>query len=192
MRSKWNDKEANLFIKKYKKKGISKELTLRIYSTRLLGNDPKMVLHGGGNTSLKLYTKNSFGKKEDIIFVKGSGKDMSNIDVDGFPALELSNLIKLKKIKRMNDFQMVNYQKKYMLDTSFPNASIETLLHAFLPHKYVDHTHSNAILSLIDQSDDRNICKKIFGEDLGLVPYIMPGFELSKKASEIFKKKSKF
>ena len=188
MKSKWNDKDANKFIKRYIKKGINKELALRIYSTRLLGNDPKMVLHGGGNTSLKFFTKNSFGKKEDIIFVKGSGKDMSNIDADGFPSLELNNLIKLKKIKRMNDFQMVNYQKKYMLDTTFPNASVETLLHAFLPHKYIDHTHSNAILSLIDQPDDRKICKNFFGEDLGVVPYIMPGFDLAKKASEIFNK----
>ena len=188
MKSKWNNKEANSFIKKYKKKGIDKELALRIYSTRLLGNDSKLVLHGGGNTSLKLYSKNSFGKKDNIIFVKGSGKDMSNIAIDDFPALELNNLINLKKIKKINDFQMVNYQKKYMLDTSFPNASIETLLHAFLPHKYVDHTHSNAILSLIDQKDDFKICKKIFGNDLGIVPYIIPGFELSKKANEVFNK----
>ena len=116
---------------------------------------------------------------------------MSNIDIDGFPALELDNLIKLKKIKKINDFQMINYQKKYMIDTTFPNASVETLLHSFLPHKYVDHTHSNAILSIINQPNDKNICKKIFGEDLGLVPYIMPGFKLSKKAFEVFEKNPK-
>ena len=86
---------------------------------------------------------------------------------------------------------MINYLKKYMIDTTFPNASVETLLHSFLPHKYVDHTHSNAILSLIDQPNVKNICKKIFGNNLGLVPYIMPGFELSKKASEVFKKNPK-
>ena len=191
MKSKWNDRDASKFIKRYIKKGINRELALRIYSTRLLGNDSRLVLHGGGNTSLKLSLKNSFGKKENIIYVKGSGKDMSNIDIDGFPALELDNLIKLKKIKKINDFQMINYLKKYMIDTTFPNASVETLLHSFLPHKYVDHTHSNAILSLIDQPNDKNICKKIFGNDLGLVPYIMPGFELSKKASEVFEKNPK-
>ena len=86
---------------------------------------------------------------------------------------------------------MINYLKKYMIDTTFPNASVETLLHSFLPHKYVDHTHSNAILSLIDQPNDKKICKKIFGDDLGIVPYIMPGFELSKKASEVFEKNPK-
>ena len=191
MKSKWNDRDASKFIIRYIKKGINGELALRIYSTRLLGNDSRLVLHGGGNTSLKLSLKNSFGKKENIIYVKGSGKDMSNIDIDGFPALELDNLINLKKMKKINDFQMINYLKKYMIDTTFPNASVETLLHSFLPHKYIDHTHSNAILSLIDQPNDKNICKKIFGNDLGLVPYIMPGFELSKKASEVFEKNPK-
>ncbi|SVE57872.1 uncharacterized protein METZ01_LOCUS510726, partial [marine metagenome] len=186
MESKWNNREANSLIKKYKKIGVHKELALRIYTTQLLGSDPTVVLHGGGNTSLKLILKNTFNKKENIIYVKGSGKDMSNIEVDGFPSLELDNLIKLKKYKKLNDFQMVNYQKKYMLDTSFPNASVETLLHAFLPHKFVDHSHSNSILSLINQPGDINICKKVFGDELGIVPYIMPGFDLAKKASEVF------
>ena len=95
MKSKWNDKDASFFIKKYKKKGVNKELALRIYSTRLLGKDQKIVLHGGGNTSLKINSKNAFGKKEDIIFVKGSGKDMSDIDVEDFPALELNNLTRI-------------------------------------------------------------------------------------------------
>ena len=111
MKSKWKDKQANKFIRKYTKIGINRELALRIYTTRLLGNDSKLVLHGGGNTSVKLTIKNSFGNNENIIYVKGSGKDMSNIDIDGFPALELDNLIQLKKIKKMNDFQMINYQK---------------------------------------------------------------------------------
>jgi len=131
MKSKWNNKEANLFIRKYKKEGISKELALRIYTTRLLGNDSTVVLHGGGNTSVKIISKNNFNKNEKIIYVKGSGKDMSDIDKDGFPALELNNLLKLRKKKKLNDFQMVNFQKKFMLDTTFPNASVETLLHAF-------------------------------------------------------------
>jgi len=191
MKSKWNNREANSLIKKYKKLGVHKELALRIYTTQLLGNDPTVVLHGGGNTSIKLISKNTLNKKENIMYVKGSGKDMSNIEVDGFPSLELDNLIKLKKFKKLNDFQMVNYQKKYMLDTSFPNASVETLLHAFLPHKFVDHSHSNAILSLIDQPGDENICKKVFGDQLGIVSYIMPGFDLAKKASEVYEQNPK-
>ena len=116
---------------------------------------------------------------------------MSNIDIDGFPSLELDSLLKLEKFKKMNDFEMINFQKKYMLDTSFPNASVETLLHAFLPFKFVDHSHSNAILSLIDQPNPIKICKKVFGDELGIVPFIMPGFDLAKKAYEVYKKNPK-
>ena len=191
MKSKWNNKEANSFIKKFRNKKVDKDLALRIYTTQLLGNDPKVVLHGGGNTSVKSKFKTLLGNSTKIIYVKGSGKDMSNIEEDGFPSLELNNLLELEKLSKLNDFQMVNYQRKYMLDTSFPNASVETLLHAFLPHKYVDHSHSTAILSIIDQPNPVNICKKVFGDEVGIVPYIMPGFELAKKASEIFNRNKK-
>ncbi len=191
MKSKWNNKEANSFIKKFRNKKVDRDLALRIYTTQLLGNDPKVVLHGGGNTSVKSKFKTLLGNSTKIIYVKGSGKDMSNIEEDGFPSLELNNLLELEKLSKLNDFQMVNYQRKYMLDTSFPNASVETLLHAFLPHKYVDHSHSTAILSIIDQPNPVNICKKVFGDEVGIVPYIMPGFELAKKASEVFNKNKK-
>ena len=188
MKNKWNDKTANIFVKKYLKKGINKELALRIYTTRLLGSDSKIVLHGGGNTSLKLYKENSKKINQNIIYVKGSGKDMGDIDLDGFPALELDNLIRLKSKKKLNDFQMINFLKKYMLDTSFPNASIETLLHSFIPYKFIDHSHSNSVLSLINQPNAIPICKRVFGKKIAIVPYVMPGFELSKKSSEIFEK----
>lgn len=186
MRSKYSDSEAKKYILNYAKRGVSKDLALRIYTTQLLGNDPTVVLHGGGNTSVKSSIKTLLGDKEEIIYVKGSGKDMGNIEEDGFPALEMKNLLNMRSLKELDDFQMVNYQRKYMLDTSFPNASVETLLHAFLPYKFVDHSHSNAILSLIDQPDPVKICKKVFGEEMGIVPYIMPGFQLAKKAAEVF------
>ena len=191
MKSKYNDKEANSYINNYAKKGVGKDLALRIYTTQLLGNDPTVVLHGGGNTSVKSSIKTLLGNQEEIIYVKGSGKDMGNIEEDGFPALEMRNLLGMRKLQKLDDFQMVNYQRKYMLDTSFPNASVETLLHAFLPHKFVDHSHSNAILSLIDQPNPEEICKRVFGEEMGIVPYIMPGFELAKKAAEVFEKNTK-
>ena len=186
MRSKYSDSEAKKYILNYAKRGVSKDLALRIYTTQLLGNDPTVVLHGGGNTSVKSSIKTLLGDKEEIIYVKGSGKDMGNIEEDGFPALEMKNLLNMRSLKELDDFQMVNYQRKYMLDTSFPNASVETLLHAFLPYKFVDHSHSNAILSLIDQPDPIKTCKKVFGEEMGIVPYIMPGFQLAKKAAEVF------
>ena len=188
MKSKYNEKEAKSYIKKYAKRGVPKDLALRIYTTQLLGNDPTVVLHGGGNTSVKSSLDTLLDENEEIIYVKGSGKDMGNIEEDGFPALEMKNLLGMRKLTELDDFQMVNYQRKYMLDTSFPNASVETLLHAFLPHKFVDHSHSNAILSLIDQPNPEKICKHVFGDEMGIVPYIMPGFELAKKASEVFDK----
>ncbi len=188
MINKWNDKEANKLISSYIKKGINKDLALRIYSTRLLGKDPNIVLHGGGNTSVKIDLKIKKNIIQQVLYVKGSGMDMSNIDIDGFPALELENLQKLQKRKKMNDFEMTNYLKKYMLETSLPNASVETLLHAFLPFKFIDHSHSNAVLSLINQPNSYKICRKIFGDSVGIVPYVMPGFELSKKAAEVYKK----
>ena len=191
MKSKYSDKEAKSYISKFAKKGVSEDLALRIYTTQLLGNDPTVVLHGGGNTSVKSSMKNILGDNEEIIYVKGSGKDMGNIEDDGFPALEMRNLLKMRNLSKLDDFQMVNYQRKYMLDTTFPNASVETLLHAFLPHKFVDHSHSNAILALIDQPDPERICKKVFGDEMGIVPYIMPGFELAKKAAEVFEKNTK-
>ena len=191
MKSKYSDKEAKIYISKFAKKNVSKDLALRIYTTQLLGNDPTVVLHGGGNTSVKSSVKNILGDNEEIIYVKGSGKDMGNIEDDGFPALEMRNLLKMRNLSKLDDFQMVNYQRKYMLDTTFPNASVETLLHAFLPHKFVDHSHSNAILALIDQPDPEKFCKKVFGDEMGIVPYIMPGFELAKKAAEVFEQNTK-
>lgn len=191
MKSKYLEKEAKIYISKFAKKGVSRDLALRIYTTQLLGNDPTVVLHGGGNTSVKSSVKNLLGSKEEIIYVKGSGKDMGNIEEDGFPALEMHNLLKMRILPKLDDFQMVNYQRKFMLDTTFPNASVETLLHAFLPHKFVDHSHSNAILSLIDQPNPEKFCKKVFGEEMGIVPYIMPGFDLAKKAAEVYERNKK-
>ncbi len=187
MKSKYKKKELEKFIKKLKTKGVKRNLAERIYTSRLLGNDSEIVLHGGGNTSLKAEIKLQ-NKMEKILFVKGSGIDMKYIDEKGFPALELTNLLKLKDLKKINDFEMINFQKKYMVNTNFPSPSVETLLHAFLPHKFVDHSHSNAILSLINQSNPIKICKRVFANKLAIVPYIMPGYELAKLSHSIYSK----
>ena len=188
MKNKWKNAEAKNYIKKYKEKNISKDLALRIYTTQLLGKNNKLVLHGGGNTSLKTTSKNIFNEKIDVMHVKGSGWDMGSIDYPGLPAVELKPLLKTKNLSSLNDFDMVNLQRKSLLDSKSPNPSVETLLHAFLPFKYIDHTHANAILSLIDQPNDVAICKKIFGNKFGIVPYVIPGFDLAKLAFQVFKK----
>jgi len=187
MKNNWNNIDAKNYIKKYKEKNISEDLALRIYTTHLLGKNNELVLHGGGNTSLKTTTKNIFNENIDVMHIKGSGWDMGIIDYPGLPAVELKPLLKTKKLSKLNDFDMVNLQRKSLLDSKSPNPSVETLLHAFLPFKFVDHTHANAILSLIDQPNDVEICKKIFGNKLGIVPYIIPGFDLAKLTYQVFK-----
>ena len=191
MKNDWSNIEANNYIRKYKQKNVSKDLALRIYTTQLLGKNNKLVLHGGGNTSLKTTAKNIFNEKINVMNVKGSGWDMGSIDVPGLPAVELEPLLKTKQLSKLNDFDMVNLQRKCLLDSKSPNPSVETLLHAFLPFKFIDHTHANAILSLIDQPNDVAICKKIFSNKMGIVPYVIPGFDLAKLAYKIFKKNEK-
>ena len=182
MKNEWSEKEANSFINLYYKNNISKDLALRVYSSRLLGCNPKLVMHGGGNTSLKSIDK--FGNK--IIHVKGSGWDMANIEPEGLPAMYLNPLKKLIKLKTLKDEDMVRIQREQLLNIKSPNPSVETLLHAFLPHKYIDHTHSNAILSLTDQSNGKSLIKNIYGDKVGIVDYVMPGFDLAKVCEKIY------
>ena len=191
MKNKWSSKEAKKYITKYKKDKITEDLALRIYSTHLLGREKELVLHGGGNTSVKTITKNIFSKKIEVMHIKGSGWDMGTIDHPGLPAVELQPLLKTNKLKTLNDFNMVNLQRKCLLDSNSPNPSVETLLHAFLPFKFVDHTHASAILGLIDQPNDVEICKKVFGEKVGIVPYVIPGFNLAKLSFKVFNQNKK-
>ncbi len=191
MKNLWNKKIANDYIKKYKKKKISKDLALRIYTTHLLGSEKKLVLHGGGNTSLKETQKDIFNKITNVMHVKGSGWDMSNLTEEGMPTVFLDPLIKTLKFQNMTDNNMVNFLRNNLLNSSSPNPSVETLLHAFLPHKYIDHTHSNAILSLVNLENSKTILKKIFGNKLAIVPYVMPGFDLAKKCYQIYNKDKK-
>ena len=186
MKNKWNNSEAKKYISQYKQKNISKELSLRIYTTHLMGREKNLVLHGGGNTSVKTISKDFLNKKIEVMHIKGSGGDMGSIDYPGLPAVELHPLLETINLKKLNDFDMVNLQRKCLINAQSPNPSVETLLHAFLPFKYVDHTHANAILSLIDQPNDKQICQDIFEEKVGIVPYIIPGFELAKKSFQIF------
>ena len=186
MKNKWNSIEEKKYIKKYKNNHIAQDLALRIYTTHLLGREKTLVLHGGGNTSLKTTSKNIFNKKIDVMHIKGSGWDMGSIEYPGLPAVELNPLKATLNLKKLNDFDMVNLQRKCLLNSSSPNPSVETLLHAFLPHTYVDHTHASAILSLIDQPNNIKICQDAFGDNVGIVPYVIPGFELAKIAYKVY------
>src|SRR5215813_12737873 len=190
MRSAWVDSDAKQAVDYWVKAGIGAELARRVYSTRLLGRDRKLVLHGGGNTSVKTRVRDLLGADTEVLCVKGSGWDMASIEPAGMPAVRLGALRGLRARTALPDEEMVRVQRAALIDPQAPNPSVETLLHAFLPHKFVDHTHATAILSLIDQADSEALCKETFGARLGFVPYIMPGFALAKKAAAVFEKNS--
>jgi rhamnose utilization protein RhaD (predicted bifunctional aldolase and dehydrogenase)/NAD(P)-dependent dehydrogenase (short-subunit alcohol dehydrogenase family) len=186
MKNLWSEKQAKAIIRRYVRQGINRDRALRVYTSQLLGNEPRLVLHGGGNTSVKTKMKDVMGKNTEVLCVKGSGWDMGNIEPQGLPAVRLDNLRKLISLDKLSDEDMVNAQRANLLDSSSPNPSVETLLHAFLPHKFIDHTHSNAVLALTDQPDGDALCRRVFGKRMGYVPYILPGFALAKKAFQIY------
>ncbi len=186
MRNLWSDAEAERLIDHYAAAGVGRDVALRVYTSRLLGSEPKLVLHGGGNTSVKTVMTDLLDEEVEALCVKGSGWDMAAIEPAGLPAVRLAPLRKLRGREALSDEEMVRVQRANLLDPGAPNPSVETLLHAFLPHKYVDHTHSTAVLSLADQPDAAERCADLYDRRMGLLPYIMPGFLLAKKAAEVF------
>ena len=191
MQSKWSDADAQKFAADYAPKGVNQDLAVRTYTTRLLGSDPKMVLHGGGNTSVKTKIKDQLGEDVDVICIKGSGWDMGVIEPAGLPAVRLEPLRKLRKLDKLSDEDMVNFQRINLLDSTSPNPSVETLLHAFLPHKFIDHVHSTAVLALTDQPDNKALVQEVYGDRVAYVPYTIPGFALAKAVADVFDKHPK-
>src|SRR6059058_1681537 len=184
MQSAWNDRDAEVAIARYE--DLGRDLALRVYTTRLLGKDPRLVLHGGGNTSVKTRLADLNGDAVEVLCVKGSGWDMGAIEPAGLPAVRLAPLLKLRGREKLSDEEMVRLQRANLIDPAAPNPSVEALLHAFIPHKFIDHTHSTAVLALTDQPDGEALCREVFGARVGYVPYLMPGFGLAKAAAQIF------
>jgi rhamnose utilization protein RhaD (predicted bifunctional aldolase and dehydrogenase)/NAD(P)-dependent dehydrogenase (short-subunit alcohol dehydrogenase family) len=186
MRSGWVDLDAQRCVDHYGAAGVNPDLALRVYTSRLLGRDPKLVLHGGGNTSVKTTGRDLLGETIEVIHVKGSGWDMAEIEPAGLPAVRLAPLRKTRDLATLADEEMVAILRSNLLDPAAPTPSVETLLHAFLPHKFIDHTHSTAVLSIANQPDGEAICRQVFGERAALVPYVMPGFALSIRAAQVY------
>ena len=186
MKSGWVESEAQAAVDRYARNGIARDLALRVYTTRLLGRDPKLVLHGGGNTSLKTTMPDLLGEEVAVLCVKGSGSDMATVEPPDLPAVRLDRLRKLRTRAALSDEEMVRIQRESLLEPTAPNPSVETLLHAFLPHKFVDHTHANAILSIVDQPEGEAICADVYDGRVGIVHYVMPGFLLAKAAAGIY------
>lgn len=186
----WNDTDAQAFVDKAGADPADQQLALRVYSSRIIGQDPDLVMHGGGNTSCKVERKNLFGETEKILHVKGSGWDLATIEAAGLPGVRIEPLLRLRELDHLSDEDMVNVQRNNLIDSSSPNPSVETLLHAYLPHNVVDHTHATAFLVLANLPNFEEAVKEIFGDKLAVVPYIQPGFDLAVAAAKIYEENS--
>ncbi|MEA3455673.1 MAG: class II aldolase/adducin family protein [Campylobacterota bacterium] len=152
------------------------DLAMRVYTSRLLGSDQDLVLHGGGNTSVKI---------DDILYVKGSGWDLGSIEKEGFSPARMDDLLALLKNETLSDSDMVRYQKEALTDKSAPNPSVEAILHALIPYKFVDHTHADAIVTISNTVNGEKLIEEIYGENYLIIPYVMPGFILAKVIDEM-------
>jgi rhamnose utilization protein RhaD (predicted bifunctional aldolase and dehydrogenase)/NAD(P)-dependent dehydrogenase (short-subunit alcohol dehydrogenase family) len=193
VKSGWVDRDAEAMVAHGAKvshgaAGIDRDLALRVYTTRLLGRDPKLVLHGGGNTSLKTKMRDRFGDDVEVLRVKSSGSDMAAIEPEGLVAVRLAPMRQLRALETIDDDELVRLERANLIEPAAPNPSVEMMLHAFLPHTYIDHTHATAVLSVIDQPDGEKKCAEVFGGRLGFVPYLMPGFGLAKKTIDVFER----
>jgi rhamnose utilization protein RhaD (predicted bifunctional aldolase and dehydrogenase)/NAD(P)-dependent dehydrogenase (short-subunit alcohol dehydrogenase family) len=186
LRSLWCDRDAEAMAARCGEAGVGRDLALRVYTARLLGGDKRLVLHGGGNSSVKTVVPDLLGDPVEALCVKGSGWDLATIEPAGFPALRLAPLRRLRQRNALSDADMLRLLRAGRLDPDAPNPSVETLLHAFLPHKFVDHSHAAAVLSLADQPDGAERCADLYGPQVGIAPYIMPGFRLAQQAAEVF------
>ncbi len=182
----WSDRDAETFVARYGAQDVNADVALRVYTTRLLGGEPRLVQHGGGNTSVKTMLADILGNPVEAMCVKGSGWDMASIEPPGLPAMRLDAVRPLAALDALSDEDMVNAQRASLLDSTAPNPSVEALLHAFLPHKFVDHTHAWAVLALTDQPDGADRAAEAYGGRAASVPYVMPGFALAKRAAATY------
>lgn len=185
MQSRWSETDANATVDRYVGLGLPRDLAIRVYTTRLLGQDPTLVLHGGGNTSVKTQIPDADGTPVDVLCVKGSGWDMGRIEPAGLPAVRLQPLKALVAFDTLSDDRMVMLQRRLLMDPAAPNPSVEAILHANLPFRHVDHTHANAIVSLTNQPHGQDLIRDLFPDAI-IVPYVMPGFDLAKAVDVAF------
>ena len=178
MKSLWSDREAEQF------RG---DLGLRVYTSRLLGRDKSLVLHGGGNTSVKIREKTLFGEEETILYVKGSGWDLETIEPQGFSPVLLAHVLRLAELPSLSDPEMVNQLVTHMLKAAAPAPSIETILHGLMPQKFVDHTHADAVLSVTNTRDGEKRIREIYGKHCVVIPYLIPGFDLAQFCAKEFR-----
>ncbi|MBM4265798.1 MAG: bifunctional aldolase/short-chain dehydrogenase [Deltaproteobacteria bacterium] len=183
MQNRWSDDDARAFVARY---GATwgEDLALRTYASRLIGTEPTLVLHGGGNTSVKGTARNVFSEEAPALFIKASGHDLATIEPGGHVAVDLEFVRSLARLDDLPDEGMVNALRTHLFDHRAATPSIETPVHAFLPGRFVDHTHADAVLALTNQPDGERHVRAALGEDVVVLPYVFPGFQLSKRVAE--------
>ena len=177
MKSLWKDADARAFE--------GDPLRVRVYTSRLLGQDPNLVLHGGGNTSVKAEVTDLFGRREAVLYVKGSGWDLATIEAPGFAPVRLSVLHQMAELPVLSDGDMVRAQRAAMTDPNAPTPSVEAILHAIIPFTFVDHTHADAVVTVSNTPGGEAKIRRIYGDRVLVVPYVMPGFVLARKVFEL-------
>ncbi len=177
MKSRWDQRHAA---------SLQGGLALRVYSSQLLGQDPALVMYGGGNTSVKLVERDLFARERTLLYVKGSGSDLHSITAEGFAPLELERVRELATLDRLSDPDMMRELKACAVDPAAPAPSVETILHAIIPYDYVDHTHATAVLAVTNSDDGGQRIREIYGDSVVVVPYVMPGFDLAKQCAQAF------
>src|SRR3954469_13547786 len=163
MQSLYDPTEAQRTVDRYGPK-VGEDLVLRVYTSRLLGKNPALVLHGGGNTSVKSRVTELLGDVTDVLYIKGSGADLASIAPSGFPACRLAHLRRCCERASMTDEEMVAQLRGQMIDPASPTPSVEALLHAYLPAKFIDHTHADAVLGLVDQPNSEELVRRVYGD----------------------------
>lgn len=186
MINRWNDAAAAEAIERWQTR-YGRDLALRCYTARLIGQDPDLVLHGGGNVSMKGTFRSILGEDIPAIFVKGSGWDMSNIEPPGLPALRLEPLRHLRALTSLDhDGELANQLRIQLFDAAAPTPSIETLMHAFIPLRFIDHSHADALLVLTNQPNGDVLVREALGSRVSILPYVTPGFELAKAVADLY------
>ena len=177
MKNRWDQRAADAMA-------VDGEVGLRVYTSNLLGQDADLVLHGGGNTSVKGRVRDIFGESVDVLYVKGSGWDLKTIEAPGFPAVRLQHLLKLGGLESLSDSDMMRQLRLGLLDPGAPTPSVEAILHALIPHKFVDHSHADAVVTISNTPDGETRLRKIYGDEVLILPYIMPGFILARQVAQ--------
>ena len=177
MKSLWGDQGARRYVG---------DLAQRVYTSRLLGREKSLVLHGGGSTSVKIREKNVWGEEEDVLYMNGIDRDLEEIEADGFSPVRLKHLIRLANLDSLSDIRLANEIKSNIINASAPALGLEAILHAVLPYKYVDHAHADAVLAITNTPRGLERVREIYGDSVVIIPYARSGFPLAKRCADIF------